>query len=175
MDIRLDNADTLNMKVDYLASRYAVLSDRIEKDFSGDEKAEQLDKLNQVFKNETELLVASFSKSVGAFYDELGGLGTSKEMCESLLIGIANRIEEYQNHISQSGDYSGVSDDTEKWLLQNDAYMAARLRESMNPGLSALNRTNAEYSLNDLGIAAVAAKYMSHKLDNAPILGNDMF
>jgi len=128
MDIRLDNAEMLNTKIDYLASRYAVSTGRIENDL--------------ILNSAIEELATSFKKTIGAFYDEFGYAGAGKEMLESLLTGIVDRIKEYQDHLSWVGN----------------AYMAARLRESMN---------SENGTLRDLGVAAVAAQDMNN-LRNAP-------
>jgi hypothetical protein len=168
ISVGFDNAGALITKVDYLASRYAVLLNRIEENFSSDEKAEQLNTLNQIFKDAVETLAITFAQSVGAFYDEFADPGESEKMYNSLVAGILSRIEEYQNHMSKAGDFSGIADESEKWLLLDDAYMAARLRESIYnepaSGLTASNRRDAEYELNDLSYAAIVAKEMYRTL-----------
>lgn len=48
MDINFRNAGYLNTRIDYIASRCAVLKDRIERNYFGEEKEQQLSKLNEI-------------------------------------------------------------------------------------------------------------------------------
>ena len=129
MEISFENAGYLNTKVDYIASRYAVLKDRIENSYVGEEKEQQMEKLNQILDRTKKELLDSYADSVGEFYEEFGGSGTKKELKDSLSKGIDNRIAGYEKHLKQSETYAALGDNTDRWLRQDDGYMAARLRE----------------------------------------------
>ena len=49
MNVDFDNVERLNVKTDYLSSRYAVLENRIQKQYTGDEQAAQMNKLNKIY------------------------------------------------------------------------------------------------------------------------------
>ena len=79
MDVNFDNAGYLNTKIDYIASRYAVLKDRIEKNYSGDEKEQQLLRLNEIMDSTKKTIIDSYGDSIGNFYEEYGHSGTKAE------------------------------------------------------------------------------------------------
>lgn len=178
MDMGFENAGYLNIKIDYIASRYAVLKDRIETGYTGDEREQQLNRLNQVMDSAKKTIVDSYTDSVGEFYEEFGGSGTKKELADSLSKGIDNRIDAYEEHLKQSESYAALEDTTARWLLQDDGYMAARLREDMERnGGGAQEKTvgmsEGVYSLHDLETAGVYAAECRGRLDEQGAFWSD--
>ncbi len=174
MDVNFDNADCLNTKIDYIASRYAVLKDRIEKNYSGDEKERQLTRLNEIMDGARKTIVDSYCDSVGNFYEEYGHFGMKAELGESLSKGIDERVSQYEEHLKKSESYAALGDTTAKWLQQDDGYMAARLRED----LAACGSTSAQtdktgYTLWDLEIAGVYGAECKERLDNQGAFWSD--
>lgn len=108
MNIDFDNAGYLNTKIDYIASRYAVLKDRIEKNYSGEEKGQQLSKLNEIMDSARKAIIDSYGDSVGDFYEEYGHSGTKAELTESLGKGIDQRVSQYADHLQKSESYAGL-------------------------------------------------------------------
>lgn len=162
MDMGFENAGYLNMKIDYISSRYAVLKDRIENSYVGDEKEQQMARLNQVMDSAKKELLDSYTQSIGGFYEELGGSGIKNQLRDSLSMGIDSRIAAYGEHLKTSDTYAALGDTTARWLKQDDGYMAARLREDMKaygngsvPGELADENCNGAYTLHDLEAAGV--------------------
>ena len=174
MDINFDNAGYLNAKIDYIASRYTVLKDRIEKNYSGDEKEQQLLRLNEIMDSAKKTIIDSYSNSVGSFYEEYGHSGIKTELAESLRAGIDQRVSQYADHLQTSQSYAGLGDTTAKWLQQDDGYMAARLREDMEmySGTSAQTEETG-YTLKDLETAGVYAAECKERLDNPGVFWSD--
>ena len=114
MDVNFDNAGYLNTKIDYIASRYAVLKDRIEKNYSGDEKEQQLLRLNEIMDSTKKTIIESYGDSIGDFYEEYGHSGTKAELEESLSKGIDQRVAQYEDHLQKSESYAGLGDTTAK-------------------------------------------------------------
>lgn len=189
-DITTENVDKLDIKVDYLSSRYAVLKDRIEKQYTGEEKDQQMAMLNDFYNHGKDVIADSYAKSIGGFFEDLGQSGVAEDMKNSLLAAIDKRTSEYSEYIKETdGDYASIEDPKDKWLYQDDAYMAAQLRESMAASghgsqnaqggtkvTSDREHTNAahadgeytenHYSFNDLQFAGEYVREMEKQIDN---------
>ena len=72
MNVGFDNIENFEKKTDYLASRYAVLKDRIQTQFTGDKQETELQKLEQLYTDAKEEMANSFAESIGGFYESLG-------------------------------------------------------------------------------------------------------
>ena len=174
MDVNFNNTGYLNTKIDYIASRYAVLKDRIEKNYSGDEKEQQLSRLNEIMDSTKKTIIDSYGDSIGDFYEEYGHSGTKAELEESLSKGIDQRVAQYEDHLQKSESYAGLGDTTAKWLQQDDGYMAARLREDMEvSGDTSVRAGETDYTLQDLEVAGVYAAECKERLDNQGAFWSD--
>ena len=180
MDIGFENAEYLNTKIDYIASRYAVLKDRIENFYVGDEKEQQMAKLNLVMDSAKKELLDSYTNSVGGFYEEFGSCGIKSQLRDSLSKGIDNRIAAYEEHLKNSDTYAALGDTTAKWLKQDDGYMAARLREDMEaygngsvPGGYGDENQKEAYTLHDLETAGVYAAECRSRLKEQGVFWSD--
>lgn len=165
--IDFGNAQRLEMKTDYLASRYVTLKKRIETDYTSDEKEEQMNKLNDVFENAKKMLVDSYADTIGGFFEDLGLEGISKDMKESLIAAVDQRVNEYEGYISEKGNsYAQITNPEDQWLYQDDGFMAAQLRESMSqsePG-DREYPSSSTYSYDDLQFAGRLAKTLNEQL-----------
>ena len=70
MDIRFGNVERLETKADYIASRYAVLKDRIQTQYAGDEQKAQMDKLDSIYNQAKEKMADTYAKNIGGFYED---------------------------------------------------------------------------------------------------------
>lgn len=165
--IDFGNAQRLEMKTDYLASRYVTLKKRIETDYTSDEKEEQMNKLNDVYENAKKMLVDSYADTIGGFFEDLGLEGISKDMKDSLIAAVDQRVNEYEGYISEKGNsYAKITNPEDQWLYQDDGFMAAQLRESMSqsePGDRGYPG-NSNYSYDDLQFAGRLAKTLNEQL-----------
>ncbi len=172
MDINFRNAGYLNTRIDYIASRCAVLKDRIERNYFGEEKEQQLSKLNEILDHTKKTMIDSYCGSVGNFYEECGYSEAKTEMAESLSKGIDQRISQYEEHLQQSESYAALRNTTVRWMQQDDGYMAARLREDMNAYDRVSTQTSSTkteemaYTLQDLEIAGIYSAECQEQLDN---------
>ena len=169
MNVGFDNIENFEKKTDYLASRYAVLKDRIQTQFTGDKQETELQKLEQLYTDAKEEMANSFAESIGGFYESLGQSGTIDEMRNSVLAVIDGKAKEYANYLRQNDIYAKIDEPDDQWLKQDDAYMAAQLRESV---LSVQNDTQTEsinsqapYSEKDLTYAGIYARDLLQQLE----------
>lgn len=167
--VHFGNAEKLGSKVDYLASRYAVLKGRIEAQYTGDEKENQLEIRNGIYTSAKEEMADAYAGSIGAFFEDLGQAGAAGEMKSSLIAAIDQRASEYEAHLSNAGIYDRVGSQEDSWLCQDDGYMAAQLRESMCKSELDAKHLHAEspYNFQDLKFAGIYAKVLDGQLHQA--------
>lgn len=169
MTVSFDNVERFEQKADYLASRYAVLKDRIQTQFTGDKQETEFQKLDQLYTKAKEDMADSFAKHIGSFYEGLGKSGTAEEMRNSVLAVIDGKSNAYTEHLSQNDIYGKITDPNKQWLKQDDGYMAAQLRESVSSvsGETApVVSEKAPYSEKDLAYAGIFAKELSQQLQH---------
>ena len=167
MDVNFDNIHRFEQKADYLASRYAVLKDRIQTQFTGDKQEAELQKLEQVYTQAKEQMADSYAKHIGGFYEDLGQSGAADEMRNSVLAVIDGKADSYTAHLAQNDIYADITVPNKQWLKQDDGYMAAQLRESLSAVSTQKSPTvkaQAPYSEKDLAYAGVFAKELSQQL-----------
>ena len=169
MNVGFDNIERLETKADFLASRYAVLKDRIEKQYTGDEQKQEMQKLEEIYSKEKERMADSYGDTIGKFYEGLGQTGVSEEMRNSVLAMIDKKAAAYEEHLAQT-DYIQLDGSSDQWLKQDDAYMAARLRESFLASKEGQgfgkqeSNEQALYDIKDLSFAGVYAKSLTGQL-----------
>lgn len=169
MDIRFDNAESFETKANYLASRYAVLKDRIQTQYTGDKLEQEMQTLDGLYTRAKEEMADSYAANIGGFYEEMGQSGVSADMRESVLVAIDSKADKYSAYLAENDIYADITDPSKQWLKQDDGYMAAKLRESA--GASSVDKVTtqtvseqAPYSDDDLAFAAVYAKGLSEQI-----------
>lgn len=172
MDMSFSNMEHFEAKADFLASRYAVLKDRIGTQFTGDQHDAEMAKLESLFSQYKETIANSFAETVGGFYEGLGQTGTIEEMKASVLVMIDQKASGYEKHLAQAGDYAQLEGSENQWLKQDDAYLASKLREhvsavSGNQKPDASQTTTAPYSAKDLVFAGMYAAKTSEQITKA--------
>ena len=170
LDIRFDNAERFETKVDYLASRYAVLKDRIQTQYTGEKLEQEMQTLDTLYTQAKEELANSYSENIGGFYEGMGQSGIAEGMKESVLSAIDNRANEYTSYLTEYDIYADITDPSKQWLKQDDGYMAAKLRETvavslMDTPTTQTNNPQTLYSANDLSFSAAYAKELSEQIE----------
>lgn len=189
MTIGFSNVEDMGTKADYLASRYAVLKDRIQTQYTGEEQAAQMEKLNQLYEGAKTELADTYAKYIGSFYEGLGEEGIAEEFRANILTLVEEKTAAYEAHLAGAGDYAAISNPEDTWLLQDDGYLAAQLRESyassegevvMADGTSgpaatedgtvsaATKKASGAYSMEDLIFIGQYARELKSQLDTAP-------
>lgn len=170
MDIRFDNAESFETKADYLASRYAVLKDRIQNQYTGEKLEQEMQTLDNLYTKAKEEMADSYAANIGGFYEDMGQSDVSADMRESVLSAIDNKAEKYSTYLAENDIYANITDPSKQWLKQDDGYMAAKLRESAAASSADASATqtvseSAPYSANDLAFAAVYAQGLSEQIE----------
>ena len=169
MDIRFDNAESFETKADYLASRYAVLKDRIQNQYTGEKFEQEMQKLDTLYTKAKEEMANSYAENIGGFYEDLGQSGAMEDMRESVLATIDNKADQYTAYLEKNDIYAEITEPSKQWLKQDDGYMAAKLRESVaassiDKESTQIIREQVPYSDDDLSFAATYAKNLSEQI-----------
>lgn len=168
--VGFDNIERFEQKADYLASRYAVLKDRIQTQFTGEHQEAELQKLELIYSKAKEEMANSYAKSIGGFFEGLGQSGAAVDMRNSVLALVDQKANAYTDYIGQTGDYANITSSDKQWLKQDDAYMAAQLRQSAAASLGDMQKQSvneqAPYDGSDLSFAGIYAKELSQQLQN---------
>lgn len=169
MDIRFDNAESFETKADYLASRYAVLKDRIQTQYTGEKLEQEMQTLDDLYTKAKEDMANSYAENIGGFYEDMGQSGVSEDMRNSVLAAIDSKADEYSAYLAENDIYADITDPSKQWLKQDDGFMAAKLRESVAASSVDAPATqtaseSAPYSEEDLAFAANYAKGLSNQI-----------
>ena len=168
--VGFDNIERFEQKADYLASRYAVLKDRIQTQFTGDKQEAELQKLEQIYTQAKEEMANTYAESVGGFFEDLGQSGATEDMRNSVLALVDQKANAYADHIENNGDYVSITDPDKQWLKQDDAYMAAQLRQSAGTSSAETQKQSvneqAPYDGKDLAFAGIYAKTLAQQLES---------
>lgn len=129
--IDLSDDQNVDMIVDNISARYAVLKDKIMSQFSGTEQEEQMNILNDLYDRTKEELANSYAKEVGGILEGFGE-DIKQNLKKSFESAINQRISQYEDYLEQVGDnYAQISNSEDSWLYKDDAFMAAQLRKKM--------------------------------------------
>ena len=168
--IGFGNIERFEQKADYLASRYAVLKDRIQTQFTGDKQEAELQKLEQIYTEAKEEMANTYAESIGGFFEDLGQSGAAEDMRNSVLALVDQKANAYTDYIEKNGDYVSITDPDKQWIKQDDAYMAAQLRQSASTSSAELKKQSvneqAPYDGKDLSFAGIYAKTLSQQLQS---------
>ena len=166
--VNFGNIERFEQKADYLASRYAVLKDRIQNQFTGERQETELQKLEQIYTEAKEEMANSYAEKIGGFFEDLGQSGAAEDMRNSVLALVDQKANAYTDYIEKNGDYVSITDPDKQWLKQDDAYMAAQLRQSAGTSSAETQKQSvneqAPYDGNDLSFAGVYAKTLFQQL-----------
>ena len=101
--VGFDNIERFEQKADYLASRYAVLKDRIQNQFTGEQQEAELQKLEQIYTEAKEEMANTYAESIGGFFEDLGQSGAAEDMRNSVLALVDQKANAYTDYIEKMG------------------------------------------------------------------------
>lgn len=144
ISVGFDNIERLETKADYLASRYAVLKDRIQNQFTGDRQILEMQKLDQIYSGAKEEMAESYADNIGKFYEGLSQPGAASDMKNSVLAMVDEKAAAYEDYLVGKDIYAEFNNSSDQWLKQDDAYMAARLRKKFSVSEAEVEGQKAE-------------------------------
>lgn len=141
----------LYKNVEYLASRYVAMEDKIKKVCTGAEQIERLNRLNKMYMETLEKMAKSYSEIVGGILEDYGVSGEKEKIYQSFKSGVDQQVDEYRMFLKQDQRLTGSEDTENAWLLKDDEYIAAMLRKQNLISEASLSKEGA-YSLWELDV-----------------------
>ena len=115
--------------VEYLASRYAAMEDKIRSSYTGAEQKAKLDKLGEIYEAALEDAAKGYAEAVGGILEEYGVPGEKEKIYESFKSGVEQKAAEYGAFLEQNRGFIDLTGTKDAWLLKDDEYIAAMLRK----------------------------------------------
>lgn len=149
----LSDPDKFHKNVDYLASRYAAMADRIKNTYTGTRQKEQLERLDRLYQDTLERTASEYADFVGGTLEKYGVFGEREKIYQSYKNSVNERSDAYMDFLHQNSGFTKLEDTEDAWLLKDDEYIAQSLRnQDILSGSSAVGKTNSDYTLRDLAI-----------------------
>ena len=150
--------------LNYLASRYVSVQDKLERNYSGDELAAQLAKLEEVYQEGKDGLIGGYT----ALLQENLGVSDrdAQEVRDSFSALLSEKEDAYRKALGKVHESIAQSGPDGVWLKNHDAYLASQLR-----GESAAGQSGAKYSVRDLTAAGQIAEDYRAELSSASSWG----
>lgn len=158
----------LYKNVEYLASRYAAMEDKIKTTYTGAEQKERLNRLDEMYGETLERTAKSYSEIVGGILEGCGVSGEKEKICQSFKSGVEQKVAKYREFLEQNRGSTGLEGTEDAWLLKDDEYIAAMLRGGRTSVSERTPAKDGEYSLQELdtlGRYASSLSVMSAKTD----------
>lgn len=154
------NVDSFAEIADYIASTYAVLQQRIQNDFSGEEQTAEFEKLDAFMAGHIDRFSMQFADAMGDFSAQIGVNESKDKFYESVKEAIYDQTKQYQEYIAENRDYARINDTADSWLNRHTEYMSSNLRSAFSPAdsISPFTKTDALYSKNELASISSFAK-----------------
>lgn len=158
--------EELSDGLDYLASRYVAVLDKLERSCQGEELTARRAKLEEVYQAGKTGMIDGYTRLL---QDNLGlSDGDAQAVKDSFSAILAERVDAYRGALEKvHGDVSRAGPDS-VWLKNHDAYIASRLREA-----GAAGQSGAVYSVQDLTAAGQIAKSYQTEIFNASSCGRN--
>lgn len=144
-------AEKVHKNIEYLASRYAAMEAKIKEVYSGPLQKQQLDNLEKVYQRSLERTSEEYAEIVSGILEKNGASGEKEKLSEAYRRSVEERAAEYREFLRENQDFTGLEDTEEAWLLKDDEYIAARLRD-VNIASQEREVDKGQYTRHDLEI-----------------------
>lgn len=122
------SADQIAYNLDYFASEYVQYASQINMRFEGEERAAQLQKLDEMIGACVEAYANEFAEMAGEFFSD-NGIGIETDQMKATITEFfEQRKDAYTSFIQENENYAGVKGTEDEWLLGDIQYMSEQLR-----------------------------------------------
>ena len=142
-----EGTNQIQERVDYLASRYAIMKNSIEETFTGQDKQDWIARLGQEMENDIEHLAKKFSQEVSTVFEQNGVEGESDKLYQSMKDAFTQRVEHYTDFANSNEEYLNIED--KPWLAKDSEYLASQLRKEAT-AQPAKPQQQEEYTLQEM-------------------------
>lgn len=157
--------EELSASLNYVASRYVSVLDKLKRNFTGRELAEQESKLENIWVIGTTDMVDGYTHFLQS------NLGISDLDAHAVRISldalIEQRIRVYHALVEKTNVAVAQTGPDSLWLRNHDAYIATRLRESVVSDRTSFIPARGTYSTRDLTVVGQIAQAYQFEIDGA--------
>lgn len=158
-------AEELAESLNYVASRYVSVLDKLKRNFTGSELAEQESKLENIWITGMTGLVNGYTHFLQT------NLGVSDLDAQAVRISldalIEQRIGVYRTMVEQTNTAAAQTGPDSFWICNHDAYMATQLREAVVSDRPRSIPARGKYSTQDLVVAGRIAQVYQFEIERA--------
>ncbi len=141
--------EKVSRNIEYLASRYAAMEMRIKETYSGALQKAELDKLDKIYQRAVERTSEKYAEIVGDILEKNGVSGEKEKLSKSFQKSVEDRAAQYREFLKENAEFTGLEGTEDEWLLEDDEYIAARLREQ---NIAVQVSENGGYTRRDLEV-----------------------
>lgn len=144
-------AEKVSKNIEYVSSRYAAMEARIKETYSGALQKAELDRLEKIYQRTVTRSAEQYAEIVGGILEKNGVSGEREKLSQAYKMSVESRTSQYREFLKENSEFTGLKGTTDEWLLKDDEYIAARLREQQL-ALQAETPERTEYTRRDLEI-----------------------
>lgn len=146
--------------LNYMASRYVAVLDKLDRNFSGEELTSQRAKLEEIYQAGKAGMIDGYTKLL---QDNLGLSDSDAQAVRDSLSSIfAEKEDAYRSTLKQVHEVVAQTGPDSVWLKNHDTYIASQLRAA-----ATLGQSEARYSVQDLTAAGKIAEDYRTEIDGA--------
>lgn len=157
--------EELEASLNYMASRYVSVLDKLTRNFTGSELAEQESELKNIWVTGVAGLVEGYANFLQI------NLGASDLDVQAVRISldalIEQKIDTYCTMVGQTNTDAAQTGPDSIWICNHDAYMATRLREAVASDKANSIPARGVYSIQDLIVAGQIAQTYRFEIEGA--------
>ena len=158
--------EELSDGLDYLASRYVSVLDKLERNYTGDELTAQRAKLEEVYEAGKAKMIDGYTQLL---QDNLGiSSSDAQAVRDSFSTILADKVDAYRGALDKVHEAVTQTGADSVWLKNHDAYIASQLRAA-----GGANQSKAVYSVQDLTAAGQIAQDYRAEISGAASCGRN--
>ena len=157
--------EELTASLNYVASRYVSVLDKLKRNFVGSELREQESKLEDLWATGMTDLVDGYT----CFLQSNLGISDADALTVRISLDalIEQRICTYRTMVDQTNTAAAQTGPDSLWLRNHDAYLATRLREAVVSNRAGYIPAGGTYSIRDLAVAGHIAQAYQFEIESA--------
>ena len=157
--------EELIASLNYVASRYVSVRDKLTRNFTGSELAEQESELKNIWVTGVASMVDGYANFLQI------NLGVSDLDAQAVRVSldalIEQKIDTYCTMVGQTNTDAAQTGPDSIWICNHDAYMATRLREAVVSDKANFIPARGVYSIQDLIVAGQIAQAYQFEIEGA--------
>lgn len=157
--------EELTASLNYVASRYVSVRDKLTRNFTGSELTEQESELRNIWMTGVAGLVDGYANFLQI------NLGASDLDAQAVRVSldalIEQKIDTYCTMVGQTNTDAAQTGPDSIWICNHDAYMATRLREAVTSDKANSIPARGVYSIQDLIVAGQIAQTYRFEIEGA--------